>query len=228
MKQSELDRITELVTREVLAVLEKHRSTETPDTEGREKVLVIGTPRRALPESLCRRAVLYDLEDYGIHQDVLRYDRIIIASLTMTQLSDIARGRSGDAASCAVVHGLLEGVEVFMPDDAPSYKRYEGKGSAALYRMMEEFERTLRSFGVKNTGREREYPEIPARPPKYAAPQLTVPQGSAQPNYARLITEAEAERIVARGSAVFLPAGTIVTPSARDVFSAAGITVTEE
>ena len=227
MKESELERIAELVTRQVLAVLEKRRE-EAPVSDGRKRVLILGNPRKALPESLLRQAVLFDVEDYRTHQDVLRYDRIVIASLTMTQLSDIARGRSGDAVSCAVVHGLLEGIECVMPEDAPSYKRYEGRGSAALYQMMEGFERTLRSFGVKTAGMDRSFPEIPAKPPKYCAPVLNVPQGSAQPNYARLITETEAERLIAQGGTVRLPAGVIVTPSARDVFAAAGVSVTEE
>ena len=227
MKESELERIAELVTRQVLAVLEKRRE-EMPVSDGRKRVLILGNPRKALPESLLRQAVLFDVEDYRTHQDVLRYDRIVIASLTMTQLSDIARGRSGDAVSCAVVHALLEGIECVMPEDAPSYKRYEGRGSAALYQMMEGFERTLRSFGVKTAGLDRSFPEIPAKPPKYCAPALNVPQGSAQPNFARLITEAEAERLIAQGGEVRLPAGAIVTPSARDVFAAAGVSVTEE
>lgn len=227
MNQSELERITELVTRQVVAALEKRREEETPVSDGRKRVLIVGKPRKALPESLLRRAVLYDIEDYRTCQDVLRYDRIVIASLTITQLSDIAHGRSGDAETCAVVHGLLEGVECVMPEDAPSYKRYEGRGSAALYRMLEGYERTLRAFGVKTAGNERTFAEIPAKPPKFSAPPLNVPQGSARPNFAHLITEAEAERLTAQGGEVTLPAGAIVTPLARDVFAAAGVVVRE-
>ena len=102
MKESELERIAELVTRQVLAALEKRRE-EMPVSDGRKRVLILGNPRKALPESLLRQAVLFDVEDYRTHQDVLRYDRIVIASLTMTQLSDIARGRSGDAGGCPVL-----------------------------------------------------------------------------------------------------------------------------
>lgn len=228
MKQSDLEKITELVTQQVLAALKERSGVTPPSSDGREKILVVGTPGNVLPEALLRRAVCYDLEDYRTHRDILRYDRVFIAFLSTAQLCDIALGRSGDAASCAVVHALLEGVETLMPDEALSYRRYKGRGSSALYQLLESYERTLRAFGVKNPGRERDYTQPPAKPPKYQAPALNVPLGSARPNFSKLITEAEAERLISLGGEVRLPAGSIVTPSARDAFAAAGVCVTEE
>lgn len=228
MEQAELDRIIEQVTRRVLEAVAERGSKPAPETDGFCKVLVVGGKTDEVPEALRRHAVLYDLEDYRAHQNILRYDRVLICALTVTQLCDIAQGRIGDAASCAVVHALLAGVETLMDDGACSYRKYAGRGSTALYQLLEGYERTLRAFGVKPPERTYDRPLPEAKPPKYAAPPVSVPKGSARPNFSRLITEAEAEQLAARGGAVRLPAGAIVTPSARDVFAAAGVSVTTD
>ena len=252
MDRAELERITAIVAKEVAEAIRRKEagsaccsdtagSMYCPDAAGgscgdhapcgaRQCVLVIGKPRKEIPEQVTRKAVLFDLSDYEKHQDVLRYDRIYIASLSVTQLCDIAQGRAGDPASCAVVHGLLAGIETLMPEDAPSYKRYAGKGSTALYRLIESYERTLRSFGVKVIGQDRDRDAVlpPPKPPKYMAPKITAPAGSARPNFSCLITEEDALRLSGQGKEVILPAGSILTPSAKDVFAHAGIAVTVE
>lgn len=228
MEQSDLEKITELVTRQVLAALSAQETECADDVCGRTRVLIVGKARKELPEMITRRALLYDLEDYRKHGDILRYDRVYIASLGTKDLAEIALGISGSPASCAVIHALLEGIETLMPEDAPTYRRYEGKAGAAMFRLFEGYERTLRTFGVRTPAKERVYPELPSKPPKYAAPALNVPAGSARPNFSRLITEEEAERLIAQGDFIRLPADCIVTPLARDVFAAAGVNLAEE
>lgn len=221
----ELEAIVSQVTQQVLAALHQNVPAGAPGEEGLRKVLVVGGETAQVPQELRQDAVLYDLEDYRTNQNILRYDQIVIAKLNITQLSDIAHGRIGDEVSCAVLHGLLNGVETVMLEDALSFRKFAGKGSTALYHLLESFAQTLQVFGVKPVGRKRlagvEPP--PAKPPKYKAPTLTVPKGSAQPNVGRLITEAEAMALVEAGESVQLPAGTIVTPAAKDVFAQAGI-----
>ena len=221
----ELEAIVSQVTQQVLAALHQNVPAGAPGEEGLRKVLVVGGETAQVPQELRQDAVLYDLEDYRANQNILRYDQIILAKLNITQLSDIAHGRIGDEVSCAVLHGLLNGVETVMLEDALSFRKFAGKGSTALYHLLESFAQTLQVFGVKPVGRKRlagvEPP--PAKPPKYKAPTLTVPKGSAQPNIGRLITEAEAMALVKAGESVQLPAGTIVTPAAKDVFAQAGI-----
>lgn len=225
MDQMELETIVSQVTQQVLAALQQTAPATAPGQEGLRKVLVVGGKPDQIPRELGQDAVLYDLEDYRTHQNILRYDQIILAKLNITQLSDIAHGRIGDEVSCAVLHGLLNGVETVMLEDALSFRKFAGKGSTALYHLLESFAQTLQVFGVKPVGRKRlGGPEpSPAKPPKYKAPALTVPKGSAQPNAGRLITEAEAMALVKSGQSVQLPAGTIVTPAAKDVFAQAGI-----
>ena len=225
MDQMELEAIVSQVTQQVLAALQKDISAGATQEEGLRKVLVIGGEVTQVPQELGQDAVLYDLEDYRTNQNILRYDQILIAKLNITQLSDIAHGRIGDEVSCAILHGLLNGVETVMLEDALSFRKFAGKGSTALYHLLESFAQTLQVFGVKPVGRKRlggaELP--PAKPPKYKAPAIVVPKGSAKPNVGHLITEAEAMAVVKSGESIQLPAGTIITPAAKDVFAQAGI-----
>ena len=230
MNQSEMELIVEQVTRQVLAGLHKETEAAAVNQEGFRRVLLVGECREALPEELTRDAVLYELADYQENQNILRYDRVIIAHLSITQLSDIAQARISDAATCAVLNALLNGIETLMLDKALSFRRFAGKGSTALYQMLENYAQTLQVFGVKPVGqREKVRQELPpAKPPRFQTPVVTAPKGSAKPSRGRLITEAEAAELLAGGEEVCLPAGAIVTPLARDLFDQAGVRVTRE
>ena len=229
MNQSQLEQIVALVTQEVMAAMGGQRPCgQSPETEGYSKMLVIGEAKEILPEELCRDTVLFDLKDYEAHKNILRYDRVLIASLTMAQMADIALGRAAcDEATCAVLNALLNGVEVYMMESALPHRKFAGKGSTALYNLLESYARTLQVFGVKNIRKQikQELPE--AKPPKFQAPAIVVPKGSGKPNPNQLITEAEALQLVKEG-VVELPAGAIITPSARDVFAKAGVEIRRE
>lgn len=222
MNPSELEAIVSLVTRQVLAALGPDAAAPAEGTEGRDRVLVLGDPNVPLPEDLGRNAVLYYEEDYARNRNILRYDRVILTALTVTQLADLALVRVSDDLTCAVTQALLNGIEVYLLEGALTFRQYAGKGSTALYRTLENYARTLQVYGVKSVGRQA--PRLPGevRPPKYKAPPIQVPAGTGTPNIGRLITEGEARELLKQGSPVHLPAGAIVTPLARDLFSHAG------
>lgn len=225
MKQSELDHLVEQVTQQVLAALGGEQAACSPQQEGFAKVLVVGDGADCLPEALRRDAVVLDIEDYRTNRNILRYDKVVIAKLNITQLADIAQGRIGDEVSCAVLHALLNGIDTLILENALSFRKFAGKGSTALYHLLESYAQTLQVFGVKPVGRaqpaQRELP--PPKPPKFKAPTVTAPRGSARPNEGCLVTEAQALAMVKAGE-VCLPEGAILTPSARDVFAQAGVT----
>lgn len=224
MNQSDLEQLVNQVTQQVLAALNQGAQCCAPGQEGLPKVLVVGKARSELPEEVRRGAVLFGIEDYRANRNVLRYDRVVIAGLNITQLADIAQGRIGDEASCAVLHALLNGIETLILEDALSFRKFAGKGSTALYQLLEGYAQTLQVFGVKPVGRKqagrREPP--PPTPPRFKAPAVTAPKGSARPNTGRLVTEAEALALIQQGKPVHLPKNAILTPSARDVFAQAG------
>ncbi len=106
MEEKELEEIV----RQVVAELAR-RQAGAPDpaeTDGKAKVLVVGAPD-AVPPLLREDAVLCPLAEYESSRNICRYDRVVIAELTLLQLVDAAQGRPGDAACCAVISALLAG-----------------------------------------------------------------------------------------------------------------------
>lgn len=229
MNQMDLEQIVSLVTKQVMAAIEEKNQPSSPSTEGLSKVLVVGKPQAEIPADLCSDSVVYDIEDYRANRNILRYDRVIIAKLNITQLADLAQARIGDEVTCAVIHALLNGIETYMLDDALGYRKFAGKGSTALYNVLEKYAQTLQVFGMKMAGQRYRPQELPApKPAKFAAPQPVAPKGSAVPNANRLVTEAQALELLKQGKEICLPADAILTPSARDVFSQAGVSLVRE
>ena len=228
MEKREMEQIVEQVTRQVLSALGQGKSPDA-QTEGLPKVLVVGGAGQDVPECYRRDVVLLDIEDYRTNRNILRYDRVLIAHLNITQLADIAQGRIGDEVSCAVVHALLNGIETLLLEDALAFRKFSGKGSTALYQLLEGYAQTLQVFGVKPAARKAPLPEPEAaKPAKYAPPPVQTPRGSAVPNASRLITEAEAMALVRQGTDIFLPAGAIITPAAKDVFAQARVKLAQD
>ena len=226
MNHNDLEHIVSMVTQQVLAAMNNQSCTVA--SEDCEKVLVVGKTDTPIPRDLCRDSVVLDLEDYITHKDITRYSRVVVTKLSITQLADIALGRTGDEASCAVVYALLSGVEVIMLEDALTFRRFADKGSKALYNLLEQYADTLHVFGVK-TYRPKSNIVVPeSKPAKFAQQNVVVPQGSAKPNVGSLITETEARQLLAQGNPVHLPVNAIITPLARDVFTHAGVQVIKD
>ena len=229
MSQPNMEQLITLITQQVVQALARQEAPcSCAQTEGHNKLLVLGDCSVQLPDALCRNAVLYDAEDYKTNQNILRYQKVVITRLTITQMTDIALGRMGDEVSGAVLQALLNGVDVTMLENAPEFRQYSGKGSTALYHLLESYAQTLQVFGVKTFKPTPISQPVPAKPAKFAPAPVSVPKGSAIPNIGRLITEADALALVKCGSTVHIPAGSILTPSARDVFAQSKATVVQD
>ncbi len=228
MDEKDLEQIVRLVTEELLR--RQSGAACAAQNDDRARVLVIG-PVEAAPELLRKGAVLCPLTEYEANRDIARYDRVLVTALTTLQLVDAALARPGDAACCAIVSALLEGREVDLLESALPHRAHAGKGSPGLYMRLEGYVQTLEGYGVKFFTAERLKPreEPPAKPARFAPPAVPVPRGSARPNESRVITEALALALTARGEeTVILPRGAILTPSARDVFTRARVTLKTE
>ena len=228
MNEKELEQIVERVTAELFARM----GTAAPavQNDGKVKTLVIGA-NEEVPPQLMEGVQLCPLSEYEASKNILRYEKVVITQLTLLQLADIALGRAGDAACCAVLSALLAGKEVDLLESALPHRKYAGKGSTGLYAKLEEYVRTIQGYGVKMLTAERLYqPKVlPVRPPKFQPPAVATPTGNAQPNFDRLITEEIALKLAAEHKdEVIIPRGAILTPSAQDVFSKARIAVKKE
>ncbi len=70
------------------------------------------------------------IDDYIQNKNIHRYQKILITSLTLMQMSDIAQGRDGSPEACAVINGLLNGLDVCMTEAAFPHRKYAGRAAA--------------------------------------------------------------------------------------------------
>ena len=228
MCEEEMSRLVSAVTEQVLRALAQGGAANPEDAEGIPRALVLGDASR-LPEALLARTRTFDLGDYVRCGNILKYDRVVIPRMSTLQLSSLALGLPADDFCRAVMDALLNGVEVVMAEDAPEHRACTGKGSTALYQLLESYVSKLRVYGVKPldaaVSRATEATLMPSIPPEQRQPRPGV-ECHARPNFDRLVTEATALKLcISAEETIRLGRGTLLTPAAKDVFAAAGVTV---
>ena len=219
MMADDKEKLIQKVVAEVLKAMDQSVTPDVcADAEGFEKMLVIGSLSK-VSEAFKEDYRLFEIEDYGQHKNIRRYQKVLIAELSMTALADTALGRGADDASEAIICALLSGIEVLMLKDALPYKKYAGQGSTKLYALLEGYANTLQTYGVKLVKETVPVIVKEAKPAKFAPQPTTVPKGSGMPNADRLITEDKALSMISDcDGTVCLCKNAIVTPSAWDVF----------
>jgi len=229
MSEMSIDDVVTLITKQVMAAMAKKDDCQCQSgcqvESIRKKVLLIGD-KEPLPEAILTGAAVFDIEDFKAERNVLKYNQVIITKLSLTQLADAATGRTGDPVANAIIYALLEGVDVLITSCALCYRKFAGKGSSAFYNMYEGYAKQLQIYGVKLLESNLQLKVQAAVPPKFpskpAAAHLPVlPKADS-----RLITEADALKLAAGAKdKVALPAGSILTPLAKDVFTRAKLEV---
>ena len=211
-----IEELVRLVTERVVAALNNENKLSDARNEGKKKCLVLGGMDN-IPETLTQDMILLDVKDYEEVQNILRYDRVIIAKLTLRQLADIAAGRPGDSLCCAVCQALLQGVDVLMLETAAPHRAHAGKGSTAFYRMLEGYMNSLQVFGIKLIAKESAL--------NYAPEKKQGDPVRCEVNNTKLITEEMALRLAQKAQEIVVPVSTIITPAAMDVLKESRITV---
>ena len=222
-----MNRLVESVTQEVLKALGQASGACAPAEDGRGRVLVLGDPSR-LPKALFDHRTPVTLEDYQRHGSIARYEQVVIQNMTTLQLGQLALGLPGDDFCRAVMDALLNGIEVCLCEDCLWHRKCAGRGSTALYQLLEDHVRKLQVFGVKPL----QHAAALTKPATFAPPvpeaQRVPPRhtlGNARPNYEKLITEKMAHELLeGAAGALRFEKGTLITPAAKDVFAAAGVT----
>lgn len=213
-----MEEIVQAVTRQVLAALEQKKMSQEIQNEGKANCLVLGDVDR-IPQALKRNVVLLDIDDYQTHQNILRYQRVLVTALEWTDVVDIAQGRPGTPVASAVCLALLQGREVLMLEQALPHRVFAGQGSTALYQVLEGYVNTLQVFGIKL---------IRATDPLFAlkcGEQESKPPIRREISGVPLITEALAIDLARDAQEIALPMGTLITPAAMDVLKASHMTL---
>ena len=204
MAELSREQLIELITREVLRTLGGGEPEEPADKSGLPAALVIGDPGR-LPRGVRSKYRLCAMEEY--QGDIEPFEKVFVTAITQTQLADIALGRDSQPVTCALSKALLMGKEIFLYDCALVLRKLAGRGSTAFYQLLEGYVRTLQSFGVKLV----QGTTVIDKYQRTAAPGADLPSG--------VVTEALARSLVEKGDGeILLRKGTVLTPSAKDVF----------
>ncbi|MDY4191698.1 MAG: hypothetical protein SOX72_05715 [Oscillospiraceae bacterium] len=213
MAQPNREQLIELVTREVYRILGEP-DAPAPDPSGLPKALAAGSPD-ALPAPVRKKYRFLGMESYTGPESITGFEAVFLTSLSLTELSDIAQGRDTRPVPCAVIAALMEGVPVYLAQSALAWRKKKARMSPGFYQLLEGHVRALQHFGVllldggtASTGEGRKF-----------APGADLPDG--------VITEAMAHALAEKSTEPILlvKKGTVLTPSARDVFLHAGIEI---
>ncbi|MCR5485417.1 MAG: hypothetical protein K6F09_07465 [Clostridiales bacterium] len=208
------EQLVELITREVMRIAGNSAETEEKDKSGFPDVLVIGSADK-LPVHIRNKYNLHGIECYKCEADIEKFEKIYITELNLTELADIALGRNTRAVQCAVISGLLCGKEIFLLDCALTFRKLSTVASRGFYQLLEGYVRTLQSFGIKLVNGQTPIDKYTV----HSAPGDDLPEG--------IITEALAQDMVKKSnsSIIIVRKGTVITPSAKDVFLHASKTI---
>jgi ethanolamine utilization protein len=211
----------ELIASVTQRVLSEIMSRESVDENCQaQRTLVIGSAAQ-VPNGLAGTTELCTLDDGLCCPE--NCSKVVITSLTTTQLADIAAGRADSPQAGAVCTALLNGKPIYMLSDAPEHRRYASKCSPGFYKMLEGYVQTVKSFGINIWGETENSPDagVKCHSKETVCPDKKLPLN----NENKLITEKDALAMVAGKKTLTIPSGVIITPSAKDVFAHADVRV---
>lgn len=205
------EQLVELITREILRITGAEPEPVNSDPNA-PKALLVGD-RKNLPKNVASKYNFTVVDKSLSVDDVAKYECLYIAGITLTELADIALGRSVGANDSTVISALFAGKQVYLCTNSLPHRKYKQTASKGFYQIAEGYVRTLQSFGVELVGA-----VSPAQ--KYiSGAAADIPEGIITESVAKnLIKNSDSEIIIARK-------GTVVTPSAKDAFLHAGKTL---
>ena len=203
--------LVEMITKEVIKRLAEQNAA-IPSL-GAKPVALLAGEQKDVPAFASERFRFADISTY--EGDMEPFEAVFIARISFTELANVALGKDADKLSCAVTNAILGGKEVYLLEAGLPYKAYKRTVSNRnFYNMLEGYVNTLRTFGVKVI--------------KEQWQGNNLERNAIEDNTAdRVITERTAKELVEKcaDGIVRLRCGTVMTPSAKDVFNHSQIKV---
>ena len=212
MENVSYEALVDLITKEVLKRLAEQNLTSSPAANAKPTALLSGE-ETAVPAFAKERFAFADISRY--EGDIAPFEAVFIAKLSFTELADCALGKDAGKLSCAVTNAILSGKEVYLLEAGLPYKQYQRTvANRNFYGMLEGYVNTLRSFGVKIVKEQWQGNNLERR---------AVEDNTAD----KVITERTAKELVEKCTSgiIHLRCGTVITPSAKDVFNHSQIKV---
>ncbi|MBR0415182.1 MAG: hypothetical protein IJI67_08940 [Clostridia bacterium] len=208
MEQS-YEALVERITQEVV----RHLQENTDLSLGTKPVALLAGAKDAVPAFAKERYAFADMSTYA--GDIAPFEAVFIASLSLAELADCALGRDALPLPCAVAKAILSGKEVYLMEAGLPYKAYKRTvTNRNFYNMLEGYVNTLRGFGVKIVKEQWQGNNLERQ---------AIEDNTAD----KVITERTARELCesCTTGVVHLRCGTVITPSAKDVFNHSEIKV---
>lgn len=220
MAKMDKERLIELVTAEVMRMLENggEESEKVPEcAPDAPRALLIGQ-REKLPVRVQTKYSLCDVElykDHSVPVPVEKFEAVFITRLSLTEFSDIAAGRDAGRISKTVIDAIMNGKKIYLMETSFFWRKQKAVIAPGFYQLLEGHVRTLRNFGIEVMTDQTVTERHTGKPLKTEG----LPEG--------LITEQRAFALVEKRAEnkIRVRKGTVITPSARDVFLHAGKTI---
>lgn len=212
MENMSYDALVEMITKEVIKIISQNNTVlnTTDDNVNKPKALVIGSCE-SLPQFALNSYLFSRIDDYN--GDISPYECVFITKLSCSELADCALGKDSTKVCCAVTNALLHGKKVYLLESALPHRNFSATANRNFYKMFEGYVNTLRSFGVEFI------------PKQWHGKNLNC-SAIADNTADKVITEKIALLLCEKcDGTVHLRKGTVITPSARDIFNHSGISV---
>lgn len=214
MENLSYEALVELVTKEVMKALSQGGIagiSQNGNVDARPLALVIGD-KKCLPSFAADKYRFADMESYK--GDISPFDCVFIAELTCAELADCALGRDCRTVPCAVTNALLCGKKIYLLESALPHRKHKDTANRKFYSVMEGYVNTLRSYDIELI-REQWYGRNLNR------------NAIADNSVDKVITEKLAISLCEKAAdgKVCLKRGTVITPSAKDIFNHSEIKV---
>lgn len=210
MENVSFEALVELVTKEVLKSVSVG---ETCCDKNEEKPIALLIGKEAdLPAFAQDKYSFKSIDSYN--GDVSLFECVFVCELTCAELADCALGRDCRAVPCAVTKALLSGKNVYLLETALPHRKHKETANRAFYSMFEGYVNSLRSFGVEFI-RQQWYGKNLNK------------DAIADNSVDKVITESLAITLCekAQNEIVRLKKGTVITPSAKDIFNHSNVKV---
>ena len=205
MENLSYEALVELITKEVTRIVNENKS-ELSAMSAKPTALLAGK-KEDLPVFAVEKFRFDDISAY--EGDIEPYEALFISEISFAELADCALGRDSSKLPCAFIKALLSGKDVYLLEKGLPHKAYERKlENRNFYSLFETYVNSLRSFGV-NIIKEQWHGKNLDR---NAIEDNTVDKVITE-RLARELCEASADGYVK------LRQGTVITPSAKDVFN---------
>lgn len=207
------EQLCELITKEVIKALAEaeNKNKENGKTETRPLALLIGD-KSGLPGFAVDKYSFADISDYK--GDISGFDCVFVTQLSLTELADAAAGKDNRPSVCAISNAFLTSKKVYIMESGLPHRKYRETASRRFYALLEGYVNNLVSYGAELIREQWHGKNLD----RNAIEDNTVD---------RVITEKAAVslRDKAADGVVYLRRGTVITPSAKDIFNHSQIKV---